>query len=113
MINGRYGMAKKSVVIHCRMEVVDFNEEVEKRAGQEALKNRGVWPPISEVPGLDLNEGRPYRIFFEGEDRLRYGERLMFADWFAIEAVKAVINSGKNDDKIPHCLFIRKEKDVK
>ncbi|MFH1385957.1 MAG: hypothetical protein ABIG65_02840 [Patescibacteria group bacterium] len=47
---------------------------------------------------------------------MRYDERLAFADWFASEAVKAVIDSGdsgKDEDRIPFCLLIRKEKDTK
>ncbi len=102
----------KSVVVHCRLEVVDLDEEVEKRAGQEALKNRGVWPLIPELPGLDLNEGRLYHIFYEG-NHFRYDERLAFADWFALEAVKAVIASGKDEDQIPYSVLIRKEKETK
>lgn len=102
----------KSVVIHCRMEVVDLDKKIYKRAGQEMLKNKGIWPLVPELPGLDLNEGRPYWIFEEG-DRSRYDERLTFADWFATEAAKAIIDSGKDEDVIPYCLLIRKEKDTK
>ena len=56
-------MAKKSVVIHCRMEVINLDEAVEERAAQEMSENKGVWPVISEAPGFDLNEGRVYYIF--------------------------------------------------
>ncbi|KKT25625.1 MAG: hypothetical protein UW11_C0025G0009 [Parcubacteria group bacterium GW2011_GWA2_43_9b] len=111
-------MAKKSVIVHCRFEVVDFDEKAEKRAGQEALKNRGICPSIPEVPGLDLNEGRIYYIY-EGALRFRRDERLSFADWFSTEAVKAVIDSRRKggqgaeehheEDIIPYGILIRKE----
>ena len=109
-------MAKKSVVIYCRMEVIDFDEETEKRAAQEALKNKGIWQSIPGLPRLNLNEERPYYIFYEGHRRFRQDERFTFADWFSTEAVKAVIDNGEAEDeesKIPYCLFIRKEKETK
>ena len=98
----------KSVIIRYQMEVVDLDEKVYKRAGQEMLKNKGKWLPVAELPDLDMNEAVIYFPCVES-GKVRSDQRFSMADRFVNEAAVVIMKSGKDAEIIPYSLILKKE----
>ena len=89
----------KSVVVHYHLEVVDLDEEADKRIHRAWKENIAEYPDnIPELPGVNLNIARLYHY--------PSGVAAMADRLVTISAIAIMDSEKEKGEPVPYCIIL-------